>query len=155
MNSRSMGHVKSGYSLGLKLSTNSHGGLTTLSLLGHKKKARDFLVVSLFTTALCKQLLYLPFERAYHHINTHRIVINQIPQCFFCLVLFGKTNAWKSRVIKLRQSHYHEGVTNIHNKSIQIRFDGMPLIVNTNLQASHLVLVKNGQRCWITMRSSA
>lgn len=64
MNSRKVAHVKSGYTLGLFSSTNSFGGLTTLSFFGHRKKASDFLGVLLFTTALCKQLLYLPFESA-------------------------------------------------------------------------------------------
>ncbi|THU43896.1 hypothetical protein C4D60_Mb02t01680 [Musa balbisiana] len=60
-----VGHVKSGYALGWSASTSAPGGRTTLSVAGHKKKASDFRGTSLFTTALCRQLLYLPFDSAY------------------------------------------------------------------------------------------
>lgn len=56
--------MKSGYNLGVSVSTKLVGGVTTLSLFGQRKKASDFLTVLLFTTALCKQLLYIPFDRA-------------------------------------------------------------------------------------------
>ena len=38
---------------------------------------------------------------------------------------------------------YHEGIANVDHKSIEVRADGMPLIINMNLEATHLVLVKN------------
>ncbi|CAA7411094.1 unnamed protein product [Spirodela intermedia] len=56
----SVDHVKSGYLLGCSPSTSSGGGRTTLFIPGERKKAKDLRGVLLFTTALCRQLLYLP-----------------------------------------------------------------------------------------------
>ncbi|OAY69287.1 hypothetical protein ACMD2_26304 [Ananas comosus] len=54
--------VKSGYSLGApKL---PEGGLTTRSSCGHRKKASDRRSCCRFTTARCRQLLYLPLHSA-------------------------------------------------------------------------------------------
>ena len=71
VNSNRWGHLKSGYLLvpwswsPSSLSKRSCGGLTTLSSLGLTKNANDLLSLSLFTTALCRQLLYLPLHSAY------------------------------------------------------------------------------------------
>jgi hypothetical protein len=57
--------VKSGYILFPSLHTSSCGGLTTLSSLGLRKNAKDFLCSCLLTIARCKQLLYFPLDNAY------------------------------------------------------------------------------------------
>lgn len=50
---------------------------------------------------------------------------------------------------------YHKSVTDIDDESLGIRKNGSPLIVNEDLKAIDMVLVKDGQRAWITMRSCA
>jgi len=62
--------------------TTSSGALNTLSSLGHRKNANDFLSLYLFTTALCTQLLYLPFDNA---CTTNTFII---PHLYFHIYTF-------------------------------------------------------------------
>ncbi|CAA7405289.1 unnamed protein product [Spirodela intermedia] len=69
VNSFSSDHVKSGYFLlspaaAVPSPTRSSGGRRSSSSLGQRKKAMDRLSWFLFTTALWRQLLYLPFDSA-------------------------------------------------------------------------------------------
>ena len=43
-------------------------------------------------------------------------------------------------------------ITDIDDKSLGIGGNGSPLIVNKDLKAIYMILVKDGQRAWITMR---
>lgn len=138
MNSRNIDQVKSGYFLVFIFSKISLGGFTTLFFFGHKKNAIDFLALSLFTTALCKQLLNIPFDRAYKTKIDQSFVYWVTRMCILFRWLFRK---------------YHESVTDIDNESLGIWENGSPLIVNKDLKAIDMVLMKDGQRARITMRS--
>ena len=95
MNSNKSDHVKSGYFLDPSLHTRSCGGLTTLSSFGHTKYTNDLRSLSLFTTALCRQLLYLPLHNAYNH-KIHFIIIIIINHFF---IFYNLNNNWSYRYI--------------------------------------------------------
>ena len=40
--------------------------------------------------------------------------------------------------------HYHEGVSDVNNKSIEIWANWSPLVVYKHLESTNLVLVKDG-----------
>ena len=48
---------------------------------------------------------------------------------------------------------YHESITDIDNKGLGVGTNGAPLIIDKDLKTINMVLVKNGERSWITMRS--
>lgn len=116
-------HVKSGYNLVSSPNTRSRGGLTTLSSLGHRKKASDFLSLYLFTTALCRQLLYFPFDRAYTYINIRQnpsinYLLKNAPTCdrldiyilnyihFYTKSIYMYVYMWKNFYTKIQKIIY-------------------------------------------------
>lgn len=49
----------------------------------------------------------------------------------------------------------HEDVTNVNNECILRWWNGVPFVVGEDFKATDLVLVEDGQACWITMRPCA
>ncbi|THU55750.1 hypothetical protein C4D60_Mb11t09850 [Musa balbisiana] len=130
VNSSSSAHVKSGYFLGTPPSrptSNSFAGRTTLSACGHTKKANDRRLLSLFTTARWRQLLYLPFVKA-------------------C------TNFKARSRLHVQVFTYHEGVAYVDDKGTGDGAHGPPFPFREHLQPGHLVLMQNGEGGGIAVR---
>jgi len=50
---------------------------------------------------------------------------------------------------------YRESVANVDDESLGIRGNGVPLLVDENLEAMDMILMKDGQGSWVTVRPSS
>lgn len=49
----------------------------------------------------------------------------------------------------------HEEVANVNDECIVGGLNGVPFVVGEHLEAADLVLVEDGQACWVTVRPSS
>lgn len=50
---------------------------------------------------------------------------------------------------------YRESVANVDDESLGIRGNGVPFLVDENLEAMDMILMKDGQGSWVAVRPSS